>query len=126
MYNPANRFSSTGEAALINGSRINQGGLVNRTHSASRQPRVIIIGAGMSGLCMGIKLLEAGNDNFRIYEKAARVGGTWRENTTRTSPATCRRIAMPIPSRRIRNGTGAMVAARKSSAISSAASASLA
>jgi cation diffusion facilitator CzcD-associated flavoprotein CzcO len=42
---------------------------------------VIIIGAGASGLAMGIKLLEAGNRNFRIYEKAARCGGTWRENT---------------------------------------------
>jgi cation diffusion facilitator CzcD-associated flavoprotein CzcO len=48
---------------------------------SSTQPRVIIIGAGMSGMVMGIKLLEAGNHNFCIYEKAERVGGTWRENT---------------------------------------------
>ncbi|MFV0932755.1 flavin-containing monooxygenase [Pseudomonas jessenii] len=55
-----------------------------QTHSNSfstRQPRVVIIGAGMSGLLMGIKLRQSGYDNFRIYEKAARVGGTWRENT---------------------------------------------
>ena len=45
------------------------------------QPSVAIIGAGVSGLCMGIKLSEAGMGNFTIYEKAARVGGTWRENT---------------------------------------------
>lgn len=44
-------------------------------------PRVIIIGAGMSGLLMAIKLIEAGNHNFCIYEKAHKVGGTWRENT---------------------------------------------
>jgi cation diffusion facilitator CzcD-associated flavoprotein CzcO len=35
----------------------------------------------MSGLCMGIKLKQAGIDSFTIYEKAADVGGTWRENT---------------------------------------------
>jgi len=45
-----------------------------------QRPRVVIIGAGMSGMLMGIKLLEAGHTNFRIYEKAAKVGGTWREN----------------------------------------------
>jgi cation diffusion facilitator CzcD-associated flavoprotein CzcO len=35
----------------------------------------------MSGLCMGIKLQQAGIDTFTIYEKATDVGGTWRENT---------------------------------------------
>src|SRR3954465_11470509 len=42
--------------------------------------RVVVVGAGMSGLCMGIKLRQAGFDDFTIYEKAADVGGTWREN----------------------------------------------
>lgn len=41
---------------------------------------ICIIGAGMSGLLMGIRLQEAGK-RFRIYEKASAVGGTWRENT---------------------------------------------
>jgi cation diffusion facilitator CzcD-associated flavoprotein CzcO len=50
-------------------------------HSSTGQPRVIIIGAGASGLAMGIRLLQAGHRNFRIYEKAERCGGTWRENT---------------------------------------------
>ncbi len=40
-----------------------------------------MIGAGMSGILVGIKLLEAGITDFTIYEKASRVGGTWRENT---------------------------------------------
>ncbi len=44
-------------------------------------PRVAIIGAGMSGICMGITLLDAGIDTFTIYEQAAEVGGTWRDNT---------------------------------------------
>ena len=39
-----------------------------------------VIGAGMSGVLAGIKLKEAGYD-FQIFEKADRVGGTWRENT---------------------------------------------
>lgn len=44
-------------------------------------PSIAIIGAGFSGLCMGIKLKEAGITSFRIFEKANKVGGTWRENT---------------------------------------------
>lgn len=43
--------------------------------------RVVVLGAGMSGILSGIKLLEAGYRNVTIYEKASRVGGTWRENT---------------------------------------------
>lgn len=43
--------------------------------------RFIIIGAGMAGLLSAIKLMEEGFDNFAIYEKADRLGGTWRENT---------------------------------------------
>jgi cation diffusion facilitator CzcD-associated flavoprotein CzcO len=43
--------------------------------------RFIIIGAGMSGILSAIKLRQAGIDNFAIYEKADRLGGTWRENT---------------------------------------------
>ncbi len=49
--------------------------------SPRKGPRVAVIGAGMSGLLAGIKLREAGYDDFRIYEKADRVGGTWRDNT---------------------------------------------
>ena len=43
--------------------------------------RIVVIGAGMAGILAGIKLLEAGMNNFVIYEKADRIGGTWRENT---------------------------------------------
>lgn len=41
----------------------------------------VIVGAGFSGLCAGIQLREAGIDRFVILEKAAGVGGTWRDNT---------------------------------------------
>ena len=45
-----------------------------------RNFRVAIIGAGESGLCAGIKLLELGIP-FVILEKNATVGGTWYENS---------------------------------------------
>lgn len=45
------------------------------------EPSILIIGAGMSGLLAAIRLQREGFDNFRIYEKAADLGGTWRENT---------------------------------------------
>jgi cation diffusion facilitator CzcD-associated flavoprotein CzcO len=41
----------------------------------------VIVGAGFSGLAAGIQLKRAGIQDFVILEKAARVGGTWRENT---------------------------------------------
>jgi cation diffusion facilitator CzcD-associated flavoprotein CzcO len=47
-----------------------------------RRPlRFAIVGAGMAGILSAIKLKEAGLDDFTVYEKADRVGGTWRENT---------------------------------------------
>ncbi len=48
--------------------------------NAERHLRVAIIGAGMAGILSAIKLQEAGFDDFAIYEKADRLGGTWREN----------------------------------------------
>ncbi|MFN0090181.1 MAG: flavin-containing monooxygenase [Acidimicrobiales bacterium] len=43
--------------------------------------RIAIIGAGPGGLCMGIKLKEAGFENFVILEKGSGVGGTWYHNS---------------------------------------------
>jgi len=43
--------------------------------------RFAIIGAGMSGILSAIKLREAGFREVTLYEKADRLGGTWRENT---------------------------------------------
>lgn len=42
---------------------------------------VIILGAGFGGVCAAIKLREQGIDNFRVFEKAAGIGGTWWYNT---------------------------------------------
>ena len=54
---------------------------MTNSSSPTRSPKVCIIGTGMSGLLMGIRLKQAGIDNFTLYEKAASLGGTWRENT---------------------------------------------
>lgn len=47
----------------------------------SKDFKVAIIGTGFSGLTAAIKLIEAGITNFTIYEKAAAIGGVWRDNT---------------------------------------------
>ena len=49
--------------------------------SAARRVDVAVIGAGFSGVAMGIDLRRAGIDSFVIFEKAETAGGTWRENT---------------------------------------------
>lgn len=46
-----------------------------------RDLRVVVIGAGLAGILAVIKLREAGIDDVVVYEKADRLGGTWRENT---------------------------------------------
>ena len=43
--------------------------------------RIAIIGAGHSGICMGMQLKRAGLEDFVILEKGATLGGTWRDNT---------------------------------------------
>ncbi len=45
-----------------------------------RQPRIAIIGAGMSGIAAVVKLHKAGYTDITVFEKASSVGGTWREN----------------------------------------------
>src|SRR3546814_10689074 len=42
--------------------------------------RVIIVGAGMSGLLAAIRLKQRGIDDLVILEKGDGVGGTWRDN----------------------------------------------
>src|SRR5246127_4083157 len=40
----------------------------------------LIVGAGFSGLCMAARLADAGLGSFVVLEKAAAIGGTWRDN----------------------------------------------
>ena len=42
--------------------------------------RYAIIGGGMAGILAAIKLIERGETNFTLFEKAESLGGTWREN----------------------------------------------
>lgn len=42
---------------------------------------IAILGTGFSGLGMAIRLKQRGDDNFIVLEKAADIGGTWRDNT---------------------------------------------
>jgi cation diffusion facilitator CzcD-associated flavoprotein CzcO/acetyl esterase/lipase len=45
-----------------------------------QQHEVLILGAGMSGLCMAVQLKKAGVHDFVILEKSAGLGGTWWDN----------------------------------------------
>ncbi|WP_020668773.1 flavin-containing monooxygenase [Amycolatopsis nigrescens] len=42
---------------------------------------VVVIGAGPGGIAAGVRLREAGIDDFAILERADEVGGSWRDNT---------------------------------------------
>lgn len=44
-------------------------------------PSVVIIGAGMTGILMAIRMKQAGISNVTVLEKKESAGGTWRENT---------------------------------------------
>ncbi|MCW4354876.1 NAD(P)/FAD-dependent oxidoreductase [Hoyosella sp. YIM 151337] len=42
---------------------------------------IVIIGAGFAGIGLSIKLREAGFTDFLVLERAAAIGGVWRDNT---------------------------------------------
>lgn len=42
---------------------------------------IAIVGTGFSGLGMAIKLKQQGYNDFVVLERAADIGGTWRDNT---------------------------------------------
>jgi 4-hydroxyacetophenone monooxygenase len=46
----------------------------------SLHPTFTIVGAGVSGILIGMKLKQAGA-SFRILEQNTAIGGTWHENT---------------------------------------------
>jgi cation diffusion facilitator CzcD-associated flavoprotein CzcO len=48
--------------------------------NGNHRPEVAIVGAGVSGLAMAIRLTKAGIP-FTVFEKADEIGGTWRDNT---------------------------------------------
>lgn len=50
------------------------------TRSGQAAVSVLIIGSGFSGLGLGVRLKQAGIEDFEILERAGSVGGTWRDN----------------------------------------------
>lgn len=48
-----------------------------------RQPdyQVVVVGAGIGGICAGVRLKQAGIEDFLIVDRADDLGGTWRDNT---------------------------------------------
>ncbi len=49
--------------------------------AAAKVHEVAVIGTGFAGLGMSIKLKRQGITDFVVLERAASVGGTWRDNT---------------------------------------------
>src|ERR1051326_5690318 len=49
--------------------------------TTGNRPSVLIIGAGFGGIGMAIELRRNGFDDITILERAADLGGVWRENT---------------------------------------------
>lgn len=55
---------------------------MNSPESLDSQPlEALIIGAGISGICIGRQLLQAGFKRIAIIEKSNDVSGTWLENS---------------------------------------------
>jgi cation diffusion facilitator CzcD-associated flavoprotein CzcO len=49
-------------------------------HNEAGQHEVVILGAGMSGLCAAMQLQREGLADFVILERSAGLGGTWWDN----------------------------------------------
>ena len=49
-------------------------------HRVADRHQVAIVGAGPGGICMAIKLKEAGIEDFVILERSSGAGGTWFNN----------------------------------------------
>ncbi|WHT21321.1 NAD(P)/FAD-dependent oxidoreductase [Crossiella sp. CA-258035] len=51
------------------------------TNRLTRDFPVIVVGAGASGIGAAVRLRGSGFTDFAVLEKAAELGGTWRDNT---------------------------------------------
>ena len=51
-----------------------------------QRSKILIVGSGFGGLGMAIRLKQQGIHDFKIIERAAEVGETWRDNTYPVSP----------------------------------------
>lgn len=69
---------------MSNGSAKMQDSAAQSRGHSTPQPsatRIVIVGAGFSGIAVGIRLLRSGRTDFVILERADEVGGTWRDNS---------------------------------------------
>ena len=64
---------------------------MSRGDARTKTRRIGIIGAGPGGICMAIKLREAGIDTFTIFERAPASAARGTTTATRAARATCRR-----------------------------------
>jgi cation diffusion facilitator CzcD-associated flavoprotein CzcO len=53
---------------------------MSSANNEQRRLRIAIIGAGPGGICMGIRLRQAGFEDFTILERSDGEGGTWHKN----------------------------------------------
>lgn len=65
-------------ALAVEGRRMT---LSNRTFAEGEHYRTVIVGTGFAGIGMAARLKQAGYDDFLLLERAAAVGGVWRDNT---------------------------------------------
>ncbi len=54
--------------------------MIRENKQLLEKTRVVVIGAGLGGLCAGVKLREAGIEDFLIFDRHPKVGGVWYEN----------------------------------------------
>ncbi|MBL8370991.1 MAG: alpha/beta hydrolase fold domain-containing protein [Burkholderiaceae bacterium] len=68
------------DAAINRMAHFLAGPLAAATPPQDTEHEVVILGAGMSGLCMAIGLQNAGRHHFVLLEKQPGLGGTWWDN----------------------------------------------
>ncbi|MET8652636.1 flavin-containing monooxygenase [Nocardia aurea] len=52
-----------------------------RAHDIPEHVSIAVIGAGIAGIGLAVKLRESGFEDFLVFERADDLGGTWRANT---------------------------------------------
>ena len=76
---------SAGQLASANAAVSRMARFLHEAFDAVSPPRhavheVVILGAGMSGLCMAMQLQKAGRHDFVMLEQQPGLGGTWWDN----------------------------------------------
>jgi cation diffusion facilitator CzcD-associated flavoprotein CzcO len=77
-------FAGSGDSVISNDQQ--QQATVPRGESSNGEEdachvHIVILGTGFSGLGMAVRLKQSGYEDFVVLEKAADIGGTWRDNS---------------------------------------------